>query len=52
MRLFVPLGIPSFDEKQEKEKEKENNTDKLLIQVRNSSNIIYEEEITEDQSLK
>ncbi len=58
MALFVPLGISAYDGTKEKDTIKffidieENNADKLLIQVRNGSNLIYEEEITEGPMLK
>lgn len=58
MLSFVPLGISAYNGKEEKGNIKftidieDNNADKLLIQVRNGSNVIYEEEITEGPMLK
>jgi len=58
MPVFVPLGIPAFSGKEEKGSIKftidieDNNAEKLLIQIRNGSNVIYEEEITDSEMLK
>ena len=58
MALFVPLGVSSFQGIKEKGTIKfiidieDNDADKLLIQVRNGSNVIYEEEISDGPMLK
>ena len=58
MLSFVPLGVSSYEGKQEKGDIKftidieDNDADKLLIQVRDGANVIYEEEITEESMLK
>ena len=58
MLSFVPLGISAYDGKQEKGNIKftidieDSDADKLLIQVRDGANVIYEEEITDGSMLK
>lgn len=58
MLSFVPLGISAYDGKQEKGSIKftidieDNDADKLLIQVRNGANVIYEEQFTDGSMLK